>query len=86
VTKRSQNSQESWIYFFLVTILCHTVLNITFAGDVVLANRGFTCNEKARMYLAEVKTPPFTKGKSNWRSRTLIGAGNFPQYVCMYKG
>lgn len=32
------------------------------AGDLVLADRGFTCNEKARMVLAEVKIPPFTKG------------------------
>ena len=29
----------------------------------MLADRGFTCNDKARMVLAEVKTPPFTKGK-----------------------
>lgn len=32
-------------------------------GDVILADRGFTCNEYYRMALAEVKTPPFTKGK-----------------------
>ena len=30
---------------------------------MVLADRGFTCNDKARMVLAEVKMPPFTKGK-----------------------
>jgi len=29
-----------------------------------LADRGFTCDEYARMMLAEVKTPPFTKGKN----------------------
>ena len=29
----------------------------------MLADHGFTCNDKARMVLAEVKTPPFTKGK-----------------------
>lgn len=34
-----------------------------YTGDVVLADRGFTCNERAQMVLAEVKTPPFTKGK-----------------------
>ena len=28
-----------------------------------MADRGFTCNDKARMVLAEVKMPPFTKGK-----------------------
>ena len=29
----------------------------------MLTDRGFTCSDKARMVLAEVKTPPFTKGK-----------------------
>ena len=32
-------------------------------GDVILADRGFMCNDYAQMVLAEVKTPPFTKGK-----------------------
>ncbi len=32
-------------------------------GDIILADRGFTCNEYARMAMAEVKTPPFTRGK-----------------------
>ena len=32
-------------------------------GDIILADRGFTCDEHARMAMAEIKTPPFTKGK-----------------------
>lgn len=32
-------------------------------GDVVIADRGFTCDEYAHMALAEIKIPPFTKGK-----------------------
>ena len=28
-----------------------------------MADRGFTCSDYARMAMAEVKTPPFTKGK-----------------------
>ena len=32
-------------------------------GDIVIADRGFTCDDYARMALAEVKIPPFTKGK-----------------------
>ena len=28
-----------------------------------MADRGFTCDEYARMAMAEIKTPPFTKGK-----------------------
>ena len=31
-------------------------------GDIILADRGFTCQEQARMVLAEVKIPPFTRG------------------------
>jgi len=49
---------------------CYTVLKIIVyvccnTGDVILADRGFICDEYARMMLAEVKTPPFTKGKTN---------------------
>ena len=29
----------------------------------MLADCGFTCNDKARMVLSELKTPPFMKGK-----------------------
>ena len=32
-------------------------------GDVILADRGFTIEEVAGMYCAEVRIPPFTKGK-----------------------
>ena len=32
-------------------------------GDVVIADRGFTCSEYTGMVLAEIKVPPFTKGK-----------------------
>ncbi len=31
---------------------------------MILADRGFTCGDYASPALAEVKTPPFTKGKS----------------------
>ena len=29
-----------------------------------MADRGFTCEDYARMVMAEVKTPPFTRGKT----------------------
>ena len=32
-------------------------------GDVVIADRGFTCDDYTHMALAEVKIPPFTRGK-----------------------
>ena len=40
-------------------------------GDVVLADRGFTCNDQARMVLAEVKIPPFTKGKKQLEKKDV---------------
>jgi len=32
-------------------------------GDQVLADRGFNVQDSARLYCAEVKIPPFTRGK-----------------------
>lgn len=32
-------------------------------GDVIIADRGFRCDDYACMALAEIKIPPFTKGK-----------------------
>ena len=32
-------------------------------GDVILADRGFTCQDHVGMYMAEIKIPPFTGGK-----------------------
>lgn len=32
-------------------------------GNVILADRGFTCQDHVGMYMAEIKMPPFTKGK-----------------------
>lgn len=40
-------------------------------GDLVLADRGFTCNDKARMVLAEVKIPPFTEGKKQLEKQDI---------------
>lgn len=34
-----------------------------FTGDVIIADWGFTCDEYARMAMAEVKITPFTRGK-----------------------
>lgn len=32
-------------------------------GDLILADRGFNIHDSAGLYYAEVKLPPFTKGK-----------------------
>lgn len=36
-----------------------------------MADRGFTCNDAARVFLAEVKTPPFTKGKTQLEKQDI---------------
>ncbi len=42
-----------------------------YTGDVILADRGFTCGEYASMALAEVKTPPFTRGKKQLEEKEV---------------
>ena len=39
------------------------ILDNLVAGDLILANRGFSIHDSAGLYCAEVKLPPFTKGK-----------------------
>ena len=39
------------------------ILEKLLPGDIVLADRGFNVHEAAGLYCAEVKLPPFTKGK-----------------------
>ena len=39
------------------------ILDHLMAGDLILADRGFNIHDSASMYCAEVKLPPFTKGK-----------------------
>lgn len=53
-------------------------------GDVVIADRGFTCDDYARMALAEIKILPFTKGKSSLIRLKWTGAGNYLWYVYMW--
>ena len=36
---------------------------VIFIGDIIFADRGFTCDDYSRMAMAEVKTLPFMKGK-----------------------
>lgn len=39
------------------------LLSKLLSGDMILADRGFTIQESAGLYCAEVKLPPFTRGK-----------------------
>lgn len=40
-------------------------------GDLILADRGFNIHEAAGMFCAEVKIPPFTKGKKQLTPREI---------------
>ena len=42
------------------------ILELLLPGDKVLADRGFNIQEAVGLYCAEVKMPPFTKGKNSW--------------------
>ena len=39
--------------------------NYILPGDLILANQGFSIQQSASLYCAEVKVPVFTKGKVN---------------------
>ena len=45
-----------------ITERCGLLQNLL-PGDVILADRGFTIQDQAGMFCAEVKIPPFTRGK-----------------------
>ena len=58
------------LIFFYLVMLCnyivYTGMNlfcVCVLGDVVLADQVFTCQDHIGMYMAEIKMPPFTKGK-----------------------
>ena len=58
------------LIFFYLVMLCnyivYTGMNffcVCVLGDVVLADQVFTCPDHIGMYMAEIKMPPFTKGK-----------------------
>lgn len=40
--------------------MCYVIAII---GDVVIADKGFTCQDHVGLYQAEVKIPPFTRSK-----------------------
>jgi len=50
-------------------------------GDVVLANKGFNIQEAAGMYCAEVKIPPFTKGKKQLSKMDIDSARKLSAYA-----
>ena len=47
-------------YYIHVQVHLYICLYI---GDMILADRGFTCQDHIGVYMAEIKIPPFTKGK-----------------------
>ena len=51
-------------------------------GDLILADRGFNIHESAGLYCAEVKLPPFTRGKKQLKLMLLV---NCPVYAFMLR-
>ncbi len=47
------------------------ILDNLLPGDLVLADRGFNVQDAAGLYCAEVKLPPFTKGKKQFSKREV---------------
>ena len=52
-------------------------------GDLVLADRGFTIQENAGLYCAEVKVPPFIRGKKQL-SKFEIDTSQHLSRVCIH--
>ena len=48
-------------------------------GDIVLADRGFTIEESVGLLCAEVKHPPFTRGKPQLSKLELIPQDSSPK-------
>ena len=56
------------------------ILDTLLPGDLILADRGFNIHESAGLFCAQVKIPPFTKGK-NKLSKTEVN--NSRQLSCV---
>lgn len=56
--------QRDWVVEFQINMTENCgFLDLLLPGDQILADRGFNIQETAGLYCAEVKLPPFTKGK-----------------------
>ena len=47
-------------------------------SDIILVYCGFTCHKQARMVLAEVKIPPFTRGLKQLEKQDINWSWEFP--------
>jgi len=59
------------------------ILDNLVAGDLILANRGFSIHDSAGLYCAEVKLPPFTKGKKQL-SKAQVDLSHQLSRVCIH--
>ena len=59
------------------------VLQKLLPGDIILADRGFTVQEAAELYCAEVCIPPFTKGKMQL-SKVEVDTARRLSCVCIH--
>ena len=60
------------------------ILDKLLPGDLVLADRGFTIQDSVGLHCAEVKTPPFTKGRNNLVGVKWTGLGKYHMCVFMW--
>ena len=59
------------------------ILENLLPGELILADRGFNINDSAGMYRAEVKLPPFTRGKKQLSKAQIDLCINCQGYVYM---
>jgi len=61
------------------------ILNQLLPGDQILADRGFNIQETVGLYCAEVKLPPFTKGKKTVDKKWMLTLlASFPESEFMW--
>ena len=53
-------------------------------GDIIITDRGFTCDEYAHMALAEIKIPSFTKGKKTTGKSTSRLEPRIVKIICIH--
>ena len=58
------------------------LINYLLPGDMIIADRGFRCDEYAHITLAEIKIPLFAKGKNRFE-KVVVDRSRELSTVCM---
>ena len=62
------------------------ILFFIIIDDVILADRGFLCDEFSRMDMVDIKHLLLLKGKKRLKRWILTGVGSYLQFELMVKG